>query len=915
MPDWRPALRARVASVPLSEMRKAEIVDELAQHLDEYCRDLIASGLSIDDAVRATLVELDRASLLHVRLAPSPGTSRRFGDWRFSWLDLKLAVRIWLRHPALSLVSVIGLALATAIGAGYFAGFSALLDPSLPLDEGDRIVSIQNIDARTGSDEDRILHDFLRWRDDLRSVDDLAAMRIENRNLVVDAQTTRLIRVAKMTAAGFRVARVAPVLGRLLVDEDERPGAPPVLLIAEETWQSLLNRDAGILGRSVQLGRTKHTIVGVMPAGFRFPLDNQFWVPLQTDPGGYEPRSGPSVHVFGRLADGVAIDTAEAELSTIAARLAAASPQSHEGLRPQVLPYVYPFNGLDNFEVAWWVRVAQFAIGLLVALVAVNVAILVYARTATRTVEIAVRTALGASRRRVVVQLFGEALVLSSVAATLGLTIAGLALWIAQDVVAGNPARPLPFWVDLGLSPGTAAYVAGLAIMAGVIVGVVPGLKATGRRMQAALQQMSSRASHPTLGRLWTALIVVQVAIAVAVLPFALYVTGVLLRGSDGLWHSANGLLTASLALQPDELPSAAEVRADAAADEYRNRARELLRRLEAEPSFAGVTFASRFPGYEGYARFEVEPRVGDSATDLNDRPALVTIVGRINQVDTDFFEVVNVPMLEGRGFEESAARDDSNPIVVDRVFAERVPGGSHVLGRRIRRIVRITRRPGSPDEIETGPWLRIVGVVPDIAVKRDFPPGEAPRVYQPVAAVAAPVPLHLMVRVRTAGPDAAGYLRSLASQVDAGLQLGQLRTAAEVEREATRGLVYVAWAVAAVTFSVLLLSAAGIYAMTSFTVARRRREIGIRTALGASPRRLFGRIFARTSAQLGAGVLAGLVLAAGLDRLAGGALGDRTLVLLPTVAALMVMVGLLAALGPARRGLAVQPTDALRED
>jgi hypothetical protein len=310
MPDWRPALRARLASVPLPDTRKAELVDELAYHLDEYCDDLRAGGLSIEEAVRATLVELERASLLHTRLAPSPATPRTFGDLRVSWLDLTLGVRIWLKHPALSLVSVIGMALATAIGAAYFAGFATMLDPSLPFDEGDRIVSIENVDVRRGSDEDRILHDFLTWRDELRSVDDLAAMRIEDRNLIGEAQRTRLVRVAKITASGFRVTRVAPLLGRLLVDADERPDAPPVLLIAEEVWQNLFDRDAGILGRSVQLGRTKHTIVGVMPAGFRFPLDNQFWVPFQTDPGGYAPRSGPSIHVFGRLADGLSIEAA-----------------------------------------------------------------------------------------------------------------------------------------------------------------------------------------------------------------------------------------------------------------------------------------------------------------------------------------------------------------------------------------------------------------------------------------------------------------------------------------------------------------------------------------------------------------------------------------------------------------------------
>lgn len=911
MPDWRPALRSRLASVPQPETRKAELVEELADHLDEYCDDLLACGLALDEAVRATFVELERASQLHARLAPSPATPRTAGDWRVSWLDLKLGVRIWLEHPALSLVSVTGMALATAIGAAYYAGFATMLDPSLPFDEGDRIVSIENIDVRSGSDEDRILHDFLTWRDELRSVDDLAAMRIDSRNLLAEGQSTRLVGVAKMTASGFRVTRVAPLLGRWLVDDDERPGAPAVLLIAEEAWQNLFGRDAGILGQSVQLGATKHTIVGVMPAGFRFPLDNQFWVPLQTDPGGYEPRSGPPVHVFGRLADGVSMEAAEAELSTIGTRRAV----DDDGLRPQVLPYTYPFNGLDNFEVAWWVRVAQFAIGLLVAVVAVNVAILVYARTAARTGEIAVRTALGASRSRIVVQLFVEALVLSSAAAALGLAIAGVALWIAQDVVTGNSGASLPFWVDFGLSPGTAAYVAGLAIMAAVIVGVVPGLKATGRHLQTGLQQMSSRASHPRLGRLWTALIVAQVATAVAVLPFALYVTGVLLRGTSSPWHSADGLLTASLALQPDDVPSSARIRtADAAADDYRRRASHLLRRLEAEPAFAGVTFAGRFPGYEGLARFEVEPRLGDSATDRDVRAEPISVVVRSNQIDTDFFDVLGVPVLAGRGFEESDARDESNPILVNRAFAERVLGEGRALGMRVRRVIRITRRAGSPVEIETGPWLQIVGVVPNIGVKRELDPEERAVVYEP-AAVAVPVPLHLMVRVTRTSPDAAERLRSLASQIDAGLQLGQLRTAAGVEREATQWLEYVAWAVAAVTFSVLLLSAAGIYAMTSFTVARRRREIGIRTALGASPRRLLAGIFARASAQLGAGVLAGLVLAAALDRLAGDALGGRTPVLLPVVAALMVMVGLLAALGPARRGLAVQPIDALRED
>jgi predicted permease len=896
----------------LPEADRAAALSDIDEEFEERC---LRDG-------RGWAVRWYRAQ---VRRSLWPSASRRalawrgfgfIGEFRFSWVDVKLGVRMMRKHPALSLVSVIGMALAIAIGAGYFAAFSTLLDPALPLDEGDGIVSIQNVDIRTGSEEERILHDFIVWKDELQSVRDLAAMRNDSRNLIVEGGTTTLVRLAEMTGAGFRVAGVAPVLGRPLVDEDERPGGPPVVVIAEEVWRDLFDRDPGILGRPVRLGRTIHTVVGVMPAGFRFPLNHRFWVPLRLDPGAHERGTGPSIHVFGRLADGLTIERAEAELSAIAARLAAAFPETNGRLRTQILPYRHAFNGIDSVEVAWWVRVAQFAIGLLVVLVAVNVAILMYARTATRTGEIAIRQALGASRHRVLAQLFVEALMLSSAAAAAGLTAADIGLRITQGLLQRDTGDRLPFWVDLGLSTGTVAYVAGLAILAGVIIGVVPGLKATGRRVQAQLQHMSSRASQMALGRLWTGLILLQVALAVAILPFALYIAGTaMLRGTGGAPYPADSILTTPLSLQRDERLQPAGAGADAriAAGLYRARARELLRRLESDPAFAGVTFASRFPGDEAYAHFEVEPPATPNTSRPDGMPDPVTVVRRINEVDTDFFDVLGVHVLQGRGFRETDARDRTNPVIVDQVFADEVLGGGRVIDRRVRRIARPT--VAKPGQVDAGPWLRVVGVVPDIAVKRDFDPRNDARVYRPVASPDMPVPLHLMLRVRRPGPHVASQLRGIAAEVDAGLQLGVVRTAGDVERESEQGLRSVAWAIAAITCSVLLLSAAGVHAMMSFTVARRRREIGIRAALGASPRRALGSIFARASAQLGVGVLAGLVLAAALDRLGGDALGGRVRLLLPAVAALVVGVGLLAAIGPARRGLAVPLTDALREE
>lgn len=347
-----------------------------------------------------------------------------------SSLDVKLGLRMLVKYPGLSLIATIGMAVAIAIGAGSFAAIYALVDSTLPLDEGDRIVAIQNNRAdNPGNPERQAVHDFFLWRDELTSVRDLTAFRMEqHRNLITADGRTELVPVAEMTASGFRVARVAPVLGRPLVDEDERAGAPPVIVIAYEEWQRRFDGDPDVVGRSVRLGNTVHTVVGVMPEGFRFPVQHRYWVPLRLNPSDYERGGGPSIHMFGRLANGITLDQAQAELNTIGRRMAAVFPETHEHLRPQVLPYTHPFLDIDSPTMALAIHTLQFAISLLLVLVSVNVAILVYARTATRVGEIAVRSALGASRQRIVAQLFVEGLVLAAAAAALGLTLASVAL-------------------------------------------------------------------------------------------------------------------------------------------------------------------------------------------------------------------------------------------------------------------------------------------------------------------------------------------------------------------------------------------------------------------------------------------------------------------------------------------------------
>lgn len=831
------------------------------------------------------------------------------------------------KYPGLSLVSVIGISVAIAIGASGFGFIHALLDASLPLDAGERVVSLQYADARNPGSPARLsLHDFLARREGLESVRDLSAFVGEDRTLCIPGGGVALVRVARMTASGFRLARVPPILGRPLLDEDERPGAPPVVVIGYGEWQRRFGGDPGIIGRPVRLDATVHTVIGVMPDGYHFPVNHSYWVPLGInaaahafvgDPGGGGDRSadgrlgvgvgggGPEVFVFGRLADGVTLEQAQAELATIGQRMAASNPETHEHLRPRILPYTHPFIGIDTPATALAMRAFQFALGLLLVLVSVNVAVLVYARTAARAGEIAVRSALGASRRRVVTQLFAEALVLSLAAALVGVAMASVVFTRAEDFLARAMDQPLPFWVDLRLSPPLVTYVAGLAILAAVIVGVLPALKATGRELQGALQQLSSRAYQMQLGRTWTSLIVVQVAVAVAALPSALYVAvQAVRRGAAEAAYPADQFLRAVVSLERDvesaRLPSAGKPAASPS--RFVRSASELRRRLVADPAIAGVAFASSFPGNERVTRIEVDG-IGTGKWVW------------VNQIDTSLFAVFDVPVLAGRGFVESDTAPGSNTVIVDRAFVERVLGGGPVLGRRVRVVGSGEATPGADS---AGPWLEIVGVVPEFTVPPGLESSPAPKLYRPLALTEIPVGVTLAIRMRPGASPSAflGRLPEIAASVDPALRFQELQTAADVERERRQGLLYLALAVVAVTGSVLLLSAAGIYAMMSFTVARRRREIGIRAALGAAPRRILGAIFARAVAQLGSGMVAGLGVGVVVVKAMGGELlSGESALYMALVVALMAAVGLLAAFVPARRALAIQPTEALREE
>ena len=267
------------------------------------------------------------------------------------WLDIKLGIRMLIKYPGLAIAGGAGIAVAVAIAVGMYSFvYSNLITSSLPLDEGDRIVSIEIWDTAGGRPERRSLYDYHVWRAELKSVQEISALRVVAPNLIIPGTRPENVVVAAMSASGFEVARIRPLVGRYIEPADEQEGAPAVIVIGEDVWRNRFANDPAILGRIIQLGATSYSVIGVMPKGYAFPFNDHFWIPFRAGLPPSEPRTGPDLMVFGRLAPGATIESAQAELRGISQRTALAFPNLYAQLRPQVLPYAHPFVGLHGSQ-------------------------------------------------------------------------------------------------------------------------------------------------------------------------------------------------------------------------------------------------------------------------------------------------------------------------------------------------------------------------------------------------------------------------------------------------------------------------------------------------------------------------------------------------------------------------------------
>src|SRR4051812_15332625 len=343
-----------------------EFDEELQFHIDQRTRDYIAKGMTPEAARLAATERLGdvagvRRACTSVLAAERAAEGRRTMV-RVSWLDVKLGLRMFAKSPGLSLVSVVGMAVAIAIGAGYFAAVRTMLDSRLPFDGDGRVVVIRTrtLAGQPGLGSGASFYDFEQWRSALKSIGDLGAFREDSRNLIEEGGQTSLVVVASVSASAFPLTGVAPVMGRALLQEDERATAPPVLVVGYDEWQRRFDGDPGIVGRTVRLDETAHTIVGVMPRGFGFPINHAYWVPLRAAEADRSAAAPPAVNVFGRIAPGFSIKDARAELAIVGERMAAAEPETHKDVRPQVQSYTHTFIGTEDPAAELAIRGIQF---------------------------------------------------------------------------------------------------------------------------------------------------------------------------------------------------------------------------------------------------------------------------------------------------------------------------------------------------------------------------------------------------------------------------------------------------------------------------------------------------------------------------------------------------------------------------
>ncbi len=899
-------LRSLVRGIRQRDTLDRDMDAEFRLHMELRADDLMRGGLSPADAARQARLEFGSTDTFKDHGRTARGL-RAFDNLRISAIDLKLGGRMLVKHPGLTVIGTIAVAFAIAVGTTAFELVTQLAFPTILLPDGDAIVALRNWHMQVNRPVGASRLDYTLWKSSLTTVTDIGAVIIQDRNVAVGAGAGDPTTVADVTASTFTMTRVPALRGRTLIPADETAGAQDVVVVGYEVWQNTLGGAPDVVGRVIRISGTPTTIVGVMPRGYAFPRRNGVWRPLHVE---RLPETAQRLaFVFGRVAPHHTLDDASAELATLGARTAAAFPETHRNLRAQVISFPRSIVEISG-EQSMILGSVNIFIVLLLALVCGNVALLLFARAASRQTEMVVRAALGATRSRIITQLFAEALVLCAVGAAVGLVASNVVLRWLWTIVEGQRG-PLPFWIGTSLSPVAIAYAMGLTLLAATIAGVVPAIKVTSGGIDARLRAMSSGGGGLHFGGVWTGIIVAQIALTVVIPAVTTFIRSDLVYARDvPAGFAADQFLTATLALdrtdgdaaRGDSTPAARSARLE-------ERYRTLADRLSMEPGVLGVTYADRLP-LMSYSPRIIEMDPGPVAPRNPQWPDGYRVTD--GAVDPRFFDVIGAPVIRGRSLTQADADRQTHAVLVNESFVKRVMGDRNPIGRQLRFLCAQCQIP--PAGEKPGPWLEIVGVVPDLGITGTEADPSVARIYRPTLPKETG-PLRIGVHVRGDPQRLAPRLRELAAAIDPALRVTDPKPLPRVLDTEVEFIGFWYHMLVGLAGVAMLLSLAGVYAVTAFAVAKRTREIGVRVALGASPRRIVFTVFRRPFIQIALGIAVGAIVlttivTAGNSSVTLGVVGELAIF----VGAIAVCCAL-ACIVPTRRALAIQPTEALKDE
>jgi putative ABC transport system permease protein len=814
---------------------------------------------------------------------------RRYGGDDVLGLDLKYAVRGLRRRPGFATVVVLTLALGIGATTAVFSVVNGVLLRPLPFPEPERIVRLDGYP--TNGDWEKVgtgssYPDYLDFRDASTSFEHLAALRSWNATLTAPGAEPQRLDVGFVTSNFLAAFGVRPVLGRGFLPEDERPGAPAVVIVSHELWQSRWGADPSLLGRTIDVDGIPTTVVGIMPPDLRLRAEVQLWQPLV--PGPLEMvRGAHRLAVVGRLRADVPIERARTEAAAIAKRLELQHPADNTNRGARIEPLRESI--VEDARPALLVLFGAVALVLLIG--CTNLASLFLARATAREREMAVRAALGAGRGRLVRQWITESLLLTTLGGLAGLAVA----WGGMRALLASVPGSIPRADEVGLDLPVLAFLFGVSVATGLVFGVLPALHQ--RREEASLASLRDGARGATSGaakrRLRQGLVVTEVALAT-----------VLVVGAALLLKSFWQLQSTDLPFRPDgvvvtqiQLPGTRYARASDVLGFYER----LREEVAAIPGVRDVSFAYEHPLGAGWtSSFGI---VGREPPAPGTEPE-----SRVRPVWPGYFRTIGLPIVAGRDVSERDRWDTPGVVVVNEAFVRRHFPDGDAIGRTLDR--GNAWWDGQPREFE------IVGVVADEPFLGLGQPAE-PATYYPHLQF----PFNEMWLVARVDGDAASVapaLRDRIWRIDANLPLEPVRAMRDVLGATVAGARFNAVLLSLFALAALLLAAVGIYGVLSYTVAQRTGEIGIRIALGAERGRVVRQVVAQgLGGALGGvvlGVLGSLALARVLSSMLVG-VSTRDPMVLAIVAGTLTLVALAAAWIPARRASRIEPVAALRYD